>query len=91
MPVPYMKITVGNGLKPSPTKNNSCEAHVCRDRTVSCPYLNIRAKQNFFAKIMLKFNKDFNAKIISLVIAVLFVFNSAAYGIDLPRNTPPIS
>jgi len=40
---------------------------------------------------MLKFNKDFNAKIISLVVAVSFLFNSTVYGIDLPRNTPPIS
>lgn len=33
---------------------------------------------------MLKFKKDFNVKIISLVVAVLFVFNSAVYGIDIP-------
>ena len=31
--------------------------------------------------IMLKFKKDFNVRIISLVIAVLFIFNSAVYGI----------
>ncbi len=42
----------------------------------------------FFAKIMLKFKKDFNAKIISLLMAVLFLLNSAVYGIDLPKNTP---
>jgi len=35
---------------------------------------------------MLKINKDFNLKVISLIMAVLFVFNSTVYGIDLPRN-----
>ncbi len=38
---------------------------------------------------MLKFKKYFNAKIISLVIAVLFLFNSAVYGMDLPGNPFP--
>ncbi|HAZ10228.1 MAG: hypothetical protein A2047_03000 [Omnitrophica bacterium GWA2_41_15] len=36
---------------------------------------------------MLKFKKVFNIKIISIPIIMLFVFNSAVYGIDLPRNT----
>ncbi|MCX5692721.1 MAG: hypothetical protein NTX47_03445 [Candidatus Omnitrophica bacterium] len=37
---------------------------------------------------MLKFNKDFDVKVISLVIAMLFVLNNIAYGIDMPRNAP---
>jgi hypothetical protein len=36
---------------------------------------------------MIKFNKLLTCKIISLIVAVLFVFNSSVYGIDLPRNT----
>lgn len=36
---------------------------------------------------MLKFKKDFNVKIISLVIAVLFVFNSTVYGIDISNRS----
>nr|MBU1328477.1 LysM peptidoglycan-binding domain-containing protein [Candidatus Omnitrophota bacterium] len=38
---------------------------------------------------MLKFKKVFNAKIVSLLMAVLFLLNSTVYGIDLPKNTLP--
>lgn len=37
---------------------------------------------------MIKFNKDFNVRIISLLVAVLFLFNSTVYGIDISQNTP---
>ncbi len=36
---------------------------------------------------MLKFKKDFNVKIILLVVAVLFLFNSIVYGIDIPTKS----
>ncbi len=44
--------------------------------------------------IMEKIKKDYNVKIISLLIAVLFTFNSTVYGIDIPTKNhlrpPPI-
>lgn len=36
---------------------------------------------------MLKFRKDFNAKIVAALVAVVFFFNSTVYGIDLPNKT----
>jgi len=36
---------------------------------------------------MLKFRKDFNSKIISLLVAVTFLSNSTVYGIDLSNKT----
>ncbi len=43
--------------------------------------------------IMEKIKKDYNVKIISLLIAVLFTFNSTVYGIDIPTKNhlrPPL-
>ena len=37
--------------------------------------------------IMTKFKKGYNAKIVSLLLAVVFLLTSAVYGIDLPRKT----
>jgi|GEM_PF-2848530 len=42
-----------------------------------------KGKGYFFVQIMIKFKKVLNMKIIPLAIAVLFLFNSAAYGIDI--------
>lgn len=36
---------------------------------------------------MKKINKDYNLKIASLLITVMFLFNSVVYGIDLSKNT----
>jgi len=44
-------------------------------------------KGYFFTQIMKKIKKVLNAQIILLAIAVLFIFNSAAYGIDLPKRS----
>jgi hypothetical protein len=38
---------------------------------------------------MMKINKALNTKIISLLVAVLFLLNGTGYGVDIPRNTSP--
>ncbi|MFH1854394.1 MAG: hypothetical protein ABH815_03675 [Candidatus Omnitrophota bacterium] len=41
----------------------------------------------FFVQIMIKFKKDYNFKFVSILIAMLFLLNSTAYGIDLSNKT----
>ena len=45
-----------------------------------------KRRDYFFAWIMLKFRKGFTIKVISLLVAGLFLFNSTVYGIDLPKK-----
>jgi len=51
------------------------------------PYSFNRRTRLFFAAIMINFKKAYNLKIISLIVAGLFLLNSTAYGIDLSEKS----
>lgn len=41
----------------------------------------------FFAHIMMKFNKDYNSKIVAVIISIVFLFNAALYSCPISEDT----